>query len=177
MSIGKNIQRFRKERKLTQEELAKRIGISKSHMSKIEIDNKKPSMEILIKLANILNIPLDYFVGNVDIDDFSQLKEMLFKQKEGSEKIRLEETMLKLDISKRINKIKSTGCWSDADTMIILNELALLQNKPTSIEMLKNYISSKDYDINKLTDESLNKIDRKFSDILELEFYKLKSNK
>ena len=39
--------------------------------------------------------------------------------------------------------------------------------------MLKDYISSKDYDINKLSDESLIEIDKKCSDILELEFFKL----
>ena len=174
-SIGENIKYYRKLKGMNQKELSNKLGVSTSYLQKLELGQKdNPSLEIKIKLSNVLDIPLDELSDNIDIDDFDQIKDMLFKQKENSQKIGLKETMLKLDISNRINEIKSTGQWTDADTMIILNELAWwLKNKSTSMEVLKNYISLKDYDISKLNEDQLKEIDKKFSDILELEFYKL----
>lgn len=66
MSIGENIQKYRKDKKLTQQELADKIGISKSHMSKIEINNKKPSLELLFKIAEKLNVSLYDLTGQSD---------------------------------------------------------------------------------------------------------------
>lgn len=56
MNLGDNIKEYRKKANLTQEELASKIGVSKSFMSKIEINNKTPSFEVLLKIAKVLNV-------------------------------------------------------------------------------------------------------------------------
>ncbi len=58
VELGLNISYFRKLRNLTQEELAEKAGISRSHLSSIEAPNivKTFSLELLFDLADALNI-------------------------------------------------------------------------------------------------------------------------
>lgn len=61
--VGKNIQRIRKERKITQENLAELINIETISMSKIETGKSYPTSENLCKIANILNVePYELFI-------------------------------------------------------------------------------------------------------------------
>ncbi|MEV2908343.1 helix-turn-helix domain-containing protein [Paenibacillus larvae] len=55
-SIGNNIRLYREQKKITQTKLAKKSGISSSHLSMIESDLKKPSIDTLNAIANALNI-------------------------------------------------------------------------------------------------------------------------
>lgn len=57
-SLGKKIQRRRKSLKLTQEELAEKVGISLVYMGYIEQGRYAPSLEVLNKIARALKIPL-----------------------------------------------------------------------------------------------------------------------
>lgn len=50
-NLGKNIKKRRKELGLTQQELADRLGISLNFMGKIEVAFSKPSLDILIDMA------------------------------------------------------------------------------------------------------------------------------
>lgn len=43
---------LRKEAGLTQEELAKRCGMQKSNISRLESGNYNPSLDLLVKIAN-----------------------------------------------------------------------------------------------------------------------------
>lgn len=56
--IGRNIAKYRKKKKLSQEELANKVGISFSYLSQIEAPNviKKMSLEVLFDLASALNV-------------------------------------------------------------------------------------------------------------------------
>lgn len=58
MEISYNIAYYRRRNGLTQEELAERIGISRSHMSAIEAPNLHHSfsLEILLRIADALGI-------------------------------------------------------------------------------------------------------------------------
>ncbi len=70
--VGKNIQRIRKERKITQEELAKLINVETISMSKIETGKSYPTSENLSKIAQILNVePYELFIfeSSKNIDD------------------------------------------------------------------------------------------------------------
>lgn len=60
--IGQRIQKCRKARKLTQEDLAEKCGCSSNHLSAIENGINKPSVELLIKISDILNESVDYFL-------------------------------------------------------------------------------------------------------------------
>jgi transcriptional regulator with XRE-family HTH domain len=57
--IGQKIQYYRKQKGLSQEELALKISISKSYLTKIEAPNcDKPfSLEVLFDIAEALEIP------------------------------------------------------------------------------------------------------------------------
>lgn len=61
--VGKNIQRIRKERNITQENLAELINIETISMSKIETGKSYPTSENLSKIAQILNVePYEFFI-------------------------------------------------------------------------------------------------------------------
>ena len=66
--IGVNIARYRKSKKITQPELAKMAGISKSYMSKIERGNygKGMSVEVVLSIAATLNMSMNMIVDGVD---------------------------------------------------------------------------------------------------------------
>ncbi len=58
IKLGLNISYFRKRSGMTQEELAEKIGISRSHLSAIEAPNiiRSFSLELLFLIAKELNI-------------------------------------------------------------------------------------------------------------------------
>ena len=58
MSIGERIKILRKERKLTQVELAKKSNISRSYLTDIENNRYNPSVETLKAIANSLEVKL-----------------------------------------------------------------------------------------------------------------------
>ncbi|MCL2695241.1 MAG: helix-turn-helix transcriptional regulator [Clostridiales bacterium] len=58
--LGRNIADFRKRKGFTQEALAEKIGISRTHMSNIEAPgmSKSVSLEVLFDIADALGITL-----------------------------------------------------------------------------------------------------------------------
>jgi len=57
-TLSTNIRALRKERKLAQERLALEAGVDRTVVSKIEREVSNPSLEILVKLAAVLKIPV-----------------------------------------------------------------------------------------------------------------------
>ena len=57
--IGQRIRKFRNAYRLSQEQLAEKVGISTTHMSHIETGNTKLSLPLFVKLANVLSIQTD----------------------------------------------------------------------------------------------------------------------
>ncbi len=53
------IRAFREWRGLTQEELGRRVGMSKSYVSQLETRRRKPGVATLKKLAQALDVPFD----------------------------------------------------------------------------------------------------------------------
>ena len=56
------IRNERKNKRITQKELAEMLEVSPTHVKHIESGHRKPSIEILFELAKILNISLDEVV-------------------------------------------------------------------------------------------------------------------
>ena len=56
--LGKNIKKYRKEKKYTQQKLAEKTGIGLNFLGKIEVAYAKPSFETIIKLSQALEISL-----------------------------------------------------------------------------------------------------------------------
>lgn len=59
IEIGQRIKKFRKLRKLSQEQLAEKVNISPTHMSHIETGATKLSLQVLVDLALTLNTTTD----------------------------------------------------------------------------------------------------------------------
>lgn len=176
MNIENKIKEIRKNNKLTQKEFAKEIDVSEISVRKYEAGERNPSVGVLIKIANRFNVPLGELSENIDIDDFKKIKDMLLRKKSSFRVDNVDNNFILQRIDDLQNKISDTGTYTGSDIEILLNEISFIlkrKNARTSLNMLKDYISSKDYDINKLSDESLIEIDKKCSDILELEFFKL----
>lgn len=57
--LRETIRNERKNRRITQEELAEMLGISPTHVKHMESGHRKPSIEMLFELVKILNISLD----------------------------------------------------------------------------------------------------------------------
>ena len=55
-TIGERIKHYRKERGLTQKELAEKTNLSRSHIASIERNIYTPSISTLTEIANVLNI-------------------------------------------------------------------------------------------------------------------------
>lgn len=67
INIGKNVQRIRKEKGMTQDELARKADMSYATLAKIEIGMvKNPTIMTLIKLAKVLRVKVDDFIGEID---------------------------------------------------------------------------------------------------------------
>lgn len=62
MSVGDNIKRYRKAKKLTQTDLAHRIGVTKSMVSLYETDKAELSVEKLKSLAQFLEVKVEQIV-------------------------------------------------------------------------------------------------------------------
>lgn len=67
--IGENIKRIRKDRKITQEELASLLNKSTISVRKWESGERTPRNEVLINIANELRVPLADLYEDFDEDD------------------------------------------------------------------------------------------------------------
>jgi transcriptional regulator with XRE-family HTH domain len=67
-SLGMRIKLARTRRGLNQAELARKIGISKNSMNLIERDMSQPAFVWVQKIAEEINVSLDYLGGRTDED-------------------------------------------------------------------------------------------------------------
>ena len=64
MKLNKNIYKLRKEKGLSQEELASKINVSRQTISNWELGETAPNPEQLLMLSKNLEISLDELLGN-----------------------------------------------------------------------------------------------------------------
>ena len=76
-SLNDNIKRMRIARGMSQVEFARRIGVTKQCVSNWENDNVIPSIEMLIKIADVFNVRTDLLLGREgdEVIDVSGLTE------------------------------------------------------------------------------------------------------
>ena len=61
--IGKNLQKLRKQRNLTQEALAEKVGVARQTIAKWETEESAPDLEMSGRLASVLEVSLDDLVN------------------------------------------------------------------------------------------------------------------
>ncbi|HHT44008.1 MAG TPA: helix-turn-helix domain-containing protein [Fastidiosipila sp.] len=85
--LGNNIAKFRREMKMTQDQLAEMLAVSPQAVSKWENDVSYPDIELLPKLADIFGVTIDRLFSNEQPPETSYMRpeerkdpdKMLFK--------------------------------------------------------------------------------------------------
>ena len=67
--VGPRLRRIRKEREVTLAALSEATGISVSTLSRLESGLRKPSLELLLPIAQAHQVPLDELVGAPPVGD------------------------------------------------------------------------------------------------------------
>ncbi|OAJ73962.1 XRE family transcriptional regulator [Brevibacillus sp. SKDU10] len=62
-TFGQRLQKSRKKAKLTQEQVANKLGLDYSTISKYENDHSQPDNDTLITLADLYLVTVDYLLG------------------------------------------------------------------------------------------------------------------
>lgn len=68
MDFGSVVVELRKEKKISQTELAAQLGIHKNVLGRYERNEVMPSVEIARRIADILDVSLDYLTGKTDVE-------------------------------------------------------------------------------------------------------------
>ena len=77
MSIGSNIKRFRREKSITQEQLAEYLGITSRAISQWECDRTSPDITLLPALCHIFNVSSDELLGIDILKNSEEIKRYL----------------------------------------------------------------------------------------------------
>ena len=67
MSFGVRLRQARTEKNLTQAELAKMLSLGESTISFYEANKREPDYETLQKLADLLDVSLDWLLGRSNV--------------------------------------------------------------------------------------------------------------
>lgn len=62
-SFSERLKQLRKEKKVTQSEIAKKIGVAKSTYSQYENGHREPNFETLLKLSLFFNVDVDFLLS------------------------------------------------------------------------------------------------------------------
>lgn len=105
--VGGFLKELRKEKKITQEQLAERMGVSRRTVSRWETGSNMPDLDILIELSDYYDVELrDLLDGERESGQMDkELKETVLKVADYSK----EE---KLKITRRLHWLFITGCIS-----------------------------------------------------------------
>jgi len=75
LNIGERITQLRKQANLSQTELAKKVAVSRTIVGNYERNENAPSVEILLKIANVFDVSIDFLIGQGEIAKYD--KDML----------------------------------------------------------------------------------------------------
>ncbi len=73
MNFGENLKFIREEKKLTQNELANLLNVSKANISRYELGIRQPSIDTIFLVAKFFNVSIDWLLGRSSIKNFSSV--------------------------------------------------------------------------------------------------------
>ena len=73
VDFGVNLKKLRLQEGLTQQQLADKLGVTKSVISYYELQERSPSPEVLTKLAFIFHVSTDFLLGIEHSGDYVDL--------------------------------------------------------------------------------------------------------
>ena len=65
MSFGSNLERIRKDKKISQAKLGEVLGLTQQMVSSYEKDLSSPNVEVLTKIADYFNVSIDSLIEHV----------------------------------------------------------------------------------------------------------------
>ena len=76
VDFGSKLKLLRKQYGFTQQQLAEKLGVTKSVVSYYELQERTPSPDVLVDLARIFHVTTDYLLGleynkTIDVSDLS----------------------------------------------------------------------------------------------------------
>lgn len=79
-TVGDRIKKMRKQKKLSQEELASLIGVNLVTLSRYETGDRNPKLDKLVAMSQIFNVNVEYITTGEDVvtipkNEYEQLKE------------------------------------------------------------------------------------------------------
>jgi transcriptional regulator with XRE-family HTH domain len=72
MDIGNKITQLRKQNSLSQSELAKKLGISRTIVGNYERNENTPSVDVILKMAKLFNVSVDYILGEGKLSTYNK---------------------------------------------------------------------------------------------------------
>ena len=101
--IGSNIRFLRMVCQISQQELARRIGISQTHLSNMERNHVNVSLKLLLRIANVLDCQLEVFLDTQAALDWGQeqAEKTVSEQESLTETYTLEEVRQLLQLLRR----------------------------------------------------------------------------
>ncbi len=126
MEIGKRLRELRKSLNFTQKEFAKKIAIDYTYIGKIERGEQNPSLKILQKIANRLNIDIEYFFSKKPLEYYIERKKSVERDKQILELLsnlnEVDKNFLVeiIKLLNKYNKLKSSVKYSISESDILL---------------------------------------------------------
>lgn len=104
-TIGKNIRNVRKAKKMRQEDLAERTGLSVNYIGNVERGEKIPSLETFLNIVNALGVTSDVVLADV-LDAGYVIRSSILSEK--MEKIPQEERQRIFDVIETLMRHNTT---------------------------------------------------------------------
>lgn len=134
-TLGSLIRKYRRNKNLTLVELGRKVSLTHGYLSNVENNNRKPSPEVLNKLADVLNVPPGEFMNAAGYtNERTRLEELTLKYHE------LQRALLpntEYGIYKIENRLREGGL-PEAEVNELSTELNILKEKL--------YVYNKDFD-------------------------------
>ena len=109
-NTGKRIQKLRRERYLTQEELAVRLNVSDRHLRSLESGEYIPSIDLFIEIAAFFDVTLDHLIMGKSLSDQEEsLRNKLQQKRLTNQKLRLKLQRIMQKLSAIAEELRPSG--------------------------------------------------------------------
>jgi transcriptional regulator with XRE-family HTH domain len=85
MNFGSMVVELRKEKGISQTDLASKLGIHKNVLGRYERNEVLPSIEIARKISEVLDVSLDFLTGRADVQMDNTTRERILEVSKFSE--------------------------------------------------------------------------------------------
>ena len=122
MKFGENLKWLRKQKKISQEQLAERVGVSRQSVSKWECAEAYPEMENILALCKIFGCKLNDLVHEEmldidELDDEIKMNVVKFKKEKQDKMKGLSKALYVVESRKDLVFVRSLGMYSQFDIL------------------------------------------------------------